>query len=247
MLDILGAIFATAVYAAIVGVLVCTPRARQRTKLLALATAAIWGGLVTTVAASGGLAPGTIGPVPATLLPFVFFLASLVGGWYLLPRFRSALLSIPLPALIGLNAARLGGVFFLMLAADDRLSAPFAPIAGLGDMLVATLAIPLATVAARDGFTNPTWFRLWNVFGALDLVVAISLGILSAPGTPLRVFTDGAGTEAMTTLPWAFVPAMIVPLFLLIHLTIAAKIGSAHDTSARATLAPEGQWMRSST
>jgi len=53
----------------------------------------------------GGLAPGVIGPVPATLLPFAFFLTALVGGWYLLPRFRSALLSIPLAALI--DAARL--------------------------------------------------------------------------------------------------------------------------------------------
>ena len=32
----------------------------------------------------------------------------------------------------------LGGVAFLILAANDRLSAPFAPIAGLGDMLVAS-------------------------------------------------------------------------------------------------------------
>jgi hypothetical protein len=28
----------------------------------------------------------------------------------------------------------------------------------------------------------------------------------------------------MTTLPWAFIPAMIVPLFLLIHFTIAIKL-----------------------
>jgi hypothetical protein len=233
MLDMIGAIFGTAVYAAIVGVLVGIPRAQPRTKPLAFAAAALWAGLVTAVAALGGLAAGTLGPVPATLVPFTFLLASLVGGWYLLPRFRAALLSIPLPALIGLNAARLGGVLFLILAADGRLSAPFAPAAGLGDMLVGTLAIPLAVMAARDALANPTWFRLWNGFGALDLVNAVSLGILSAPGTPYRIFTDGPGTQAMTTLPWAFVPAMMVPLFLLIHLTIDARLRSAQ----RATLA----------
>jgi hypothetical protein len=228
MLDILGAIFATAVYAAIVGVLVGFPRVRSETKLLGLAAAVLWGSLVVAIAALGGLAPGVIGPVPATLLPFAFFLTALVGGWYLLPRFRSALHSIPLAALVGLNAARLGGVFFIILAADDRLSAPFAPVAGLGDMLVATLAVPLALMAARDELWSTTWIRFWNALGALDLVVAVSLGILSAPGTPLRVFTDGPGTEAMTTLPWAFVPSMIVPLFLLIHLTIAATLKPAH-------------------
>jgi hypothetical protein len=31
----------------------------------------------------------------------------------------------------------------------------------------------------------------------------------------------------MTTLPWAFVPGMIVPLFLLIHFTIAMKLASS--------------------
>lgn len=233
MFDILGAIFATAVYSAIVGVLIGSAPARPRTRLLAFAAAAVWGGIVTIAAALGGLAPGVLGPVPATLLPFAVLLASLVGGWYLRPRFRSALLAIPLPALIGLNAARLGGVSFLILAADNRLSAPFAPVAGLGDMLVGALAIPLAVLAVRSVNDHASWLRLWNALGALDLVVAISLGILSAPGTPLQVFTDGPGTLAMTTLPWAFVPSMIVPLFLLIHVTIDAKLRSAK----RATLA----------
>ncbi|MGE3512484.1 MAG: hypothetical protein AB7N65_26775, partial [Vicinamibacterales bacterium] len=195
-----------------------------------------WVGLVTAVTALGGLAPGALGPVPATLVPFALFLGILVGGWYVLPRFRQALLSIPLPALIGLNAARLGGISFLILAADDRLSAPFAPAAGLGDMLVATLAIPLAIMAARGAGELSNWFRLWNVLGALDLVVAVSLGILSAPGTPLRIFADGPGTEAMTMLPWAFVPAMIVPLFLLIHLTIADKLKRTNRASVAIAL-----------
>ena len=100
------------------------------------------------MAALGGFAPGATGPVPAPGLAFVGLLALPFGGWFLLPRFRSALLSVPLPALVGLNAARLGGVFFLILAADGRLSAPFAPVAGAGDMLVAALAIPLAVMAA---------------------------------------------------------------------------------------------------
>jgi hypothetical protein len=232
MLDTIGAIFATAVYAAIVGVLIGAPRAHPRTRLLAFTTAAAWGAVVTTAAGLGGLEPGVLGPIPATLLPFAVLLAVLVGGWYLRPRFRGALLSIPLPALVGLNVARLGGVFFLILAADNRLSAPFAPVAGLGDVLVAALAIPLAVMAARSAVEHASWLRLWNTLGALDLVVAISLGILSAPGTPLRVFTDGPGTLAMTTLPWAFVPGIIVPLFLVIHLTIAAKLGPAERVGA---------------
>jgi hypothetical protein len=47
---------------------------------------------------------------------------------------------------------------------------------------------------------------------------------MSAPGTPLRVFTEGPGTAAMAQLPWMMIPTMLVPIYLLIHLTIAAKL-----------------------
>ncbi|MGH7266661.1 MAG: hypothetical protein ACREMB_17700, partial [Candidatus Rokuibacteriota bacterium] len=98
---------------------------------------------------------------------------------------------------------------------------------GWGDILVATLAIPLAAMAAGGGRAHPVRLAVWNALGALDLVVAVSLGLLSAPGTPLRVFTEGPGTLAMTALPWIMVPAMLVPLYLLIHLTIAVKLRSS--------------------
>jgi hypothetical protein len=113
-----------------------------------------------------------------------------------------------------------------MLAADGRLSAPFAPSAGWGDIITGSLAIPLAVMAWRASERVATPLALWNAFGALDLIVAIALGLLSAPGTPFPVFTEGAGAFAMAELPWVMVPAMCVPLYLLIHLAIAAKLRS---------------------
>ena len=227
MLDILGAITGTAIYAVVVGTLIGFAPVRRATRLALLAAAIAWATLISAVAALGGLAPGTMGPVPATLLPFASVLVALFGSWFVFPRFRTALLSMPLEALIGLNAARLAGFFFLLLAAAGRLSAPFAPMAAWGDMITAAAALPLAVVVARGVAEHAGWrvaFGLWNLFGAVDLIVAVSLGVLSAQGTPFRVFTEGPGTLAMTTLPWAFVPAMIVPLFLLIHFTIAMKL-----------------------
>ncbi len=177
------------------------------------------------------------GPVPAPLFAFAGLLALLFGGWFLSPRFRSALLSVPLPALIGLNAGRLGGVFFLILAAEGRLSAPFAPVAGAGDILVGALAIPLAAMAAAGAGAPPAWLGVWNALGGLDLIVAISLGVLSAPGTPFRVFTEGPGTAAMTALPWIMVPAILVPLYLLIHLTVAARLRSLQPATQAVAMA----------
>jgi hypothetical protein len=224
MIDLVGAIAGTATYATIVGVLVGYSSVGRAAKLRACAAAAAWGALVVALAALGAFAPGIAGPVPTPVLAFVASLAVLLGSWVRQPGFRSALLSVPLPALIGLNIARLGGVFFLVLAAGGRLSAPFAPVAGAGDMLVGAAAIPLAAIALRGGTEPPRGLGLWNALGALDLVLAIALGGLSAPGAPFRVFTEGPGALAMGTLPWIVVPALLVPLYLLIHLAIAARL-----------------------
>jgi hypothetical protein len=237
MFDMIGAIVGTAAYAVLVGVLMGLSRFARPAKVAVLVAAALWGGIVVGVAAAGGFAPGATGALPAPVFAFAGSLALLFGSWSLLPGFREALLSVPLPALVGVNVARLGGVFFLVLDAQGRLSAPFGPVAGSGDMLVAALAIPLAVMAARGAGERPAGLRIWNALGALDLIVAVSLGLLSAPGTPFRVFTEGPGTLAMTTLPWIMVPAMLVPLYLLIHLTIAVKLRALQPTTRAVAMA----------
>ena len=87
----------------------------------------------------------------------------------------SVALAIPTSLLIGLNALRVIGVLFLMLAAVDRLSGPFPYSAGLGDVITGILAIPLARGNLRRVVE-------WNAFGALDLFAAIGLGLTSAQG-----------------------------------------------------------------
>jgi hypothetical protein len=116
------------------------------------------------------------------------------------------------------------GAFFLVLAADGRLSTTFATSVGWGDVATGLLAVPLAILAWRHAGRVGGLFAAWNVFGALDLVIAIALGVLSAPGTPFQVFTEGVGTTTMGELPWTLVPSMLVPLYLLVHLVIAAKL-----------------------
>ena len=83
----------------------------------------------------------------------------------------------------------------------------------------------------------PAWLNVWNALGALDLIVAVALGVLSAPGTPFRVFTEEPGTAAMTALPWIMVPAILVPLYLLIHLTIAARLRALQPATQAVAMA----------
>ena len=224
MLDLFGTIFGTATFATLLGILVSSTPARASTRRAILATGAAWGVLIVLVAALGGFAPGVTGPVPGPIVAFAVLVVSLGVAWVRRPGFRNALLAIPLPVLVGLNAARLGGVFFLFLAASGRLSAPFASSAGIGDMTTGAVAIPLALLLARGDRRRPWWLGAWNAFGTLDLIVAMTLAMLSTDGVPFRVFTGGPGMLAMTTLPWVMIPVLLVPLFLLIHLVIAAKL-----------------------
>jgi hypothetical protein len=160
-------------------------------------------------------------------------IGSLVA-WFASPDFRSALLSLPLSGLIGINAFRIAGICLLILHDRGRLAAPFATSAGWGDIITGVAAIPLAAMAAWR-VTLPRWLlNAWNAFGALDLIVAIVLGALSAPGTPFRLFSEAPGTVVMGTLPWVGVPTLLVPLYLTAHLTIAVRLRSADTEQAKA-------------
>jgi hypothetical protein len=231
MFDTIGAIGGTAAYALLVGVLVGLSRLSGTAKFAAFATAAVWGAIIVVAAAVGGFAQGAAGPVPVPPLAFMCFLALLFGSWFVSPKFRTAVLVVPLPALVGVNAARLGGVFFLILTDDGRLSKPFGPAAGWGDIVVGALAIPLMAIVAGGAVKHRAWLSLWNWLGALDLINAVTLGLLSAPGTPFRIFTEGPGTSAMATLPWVMVPAMLVPLYFFIHFAIAVKLRKSRQTA----------------
>jgi hypothetical protein len=224
MLDIIGTVFATALYVTIVAVFVGLSTTRPAAKRAAIAAAAVWLALIVALASSFNLAAVNLGPMPVALIPFVVLVVVLFGGWFLVPQFRDALVSLPLSALVALNIGRVAGIFFVLLWADGRLSAPFAPSAGWGDVITGLWAIPLVLSMRGHADRATTPIALWNAFGTLDLIVAVSLGALSAPGTALRVFTEGPGTQAMSQLPWIMIPAMLVPIYLLIHLTVAAKL-----------------------
>jgi hypothetical protein len=130
--------------------------------------------------------------------------------------FRDFILSLDLRLIAGIQAWRWAGLGFLSLYAYNVLPAIFALPAGLGDMAIGFTApwIILALVR-RPGFAASAAFIRWNVLGILDLVVALTIGTLSA------TLTTGApgeiSTAPMATLPLLLIPAFLVPVFLMLH------------------------------
>lgn len=74
--------------------------------------------------------------------------------------------------------------------------------------------------------------RLFTVACNDGVGAAVAVGLLSAPSTPFRIFTEEPGTQVMTGPPWIMVPALLLPIYVLVHLTIAVKLRAPHRLAA---------------
>jgi hypothetical protein len=176
----------------------------------------IWFILVLSFGAAGAFVgrPGAppIGIAIAITAPLLIFFASL----RLSRSFREFVLTLDLRLIVGMQAWRWAGLGFLSLYAHNVLPAVFAFPAGLGDMAVGVTAPWMILALVRQpGFAATRSFIRWNVFGIVDLLVAVSIGTVNA------LFTTGApgeiSTAPMGTLPLLLIPAFLVPLFFMLH------------------------------
>jgi hypothetical protein len=78
------------------------------------------------------------------------------------------------------------GMFFVLLFDAGRLPPTFALTAGWGDIAVAAAAVPLAwAIRHQASRWRPLTFAS-NILGFADLVTAVTLGVGSAPNSPVR-------------------------------------------------------------
>jgi hypothetical protein len=100
-------------------------------------------------------------------------------------------------------------------------------------MIAGVTALPLAWSIARFGARVRILALLWNVFGAADLLNAVALGALSAPG-PLNAFAGPPTSAIMTSLPWLLIPGFLVPILFFIHLVIFRRLLAVTEGATRA-------------
>jgi hypothetical protein len=226
MLDLVGSITGmSAVLICLVAFIPAVASSLAQRLLIAGAVGALVG-LASGLGAAGmlGFTPGNPVPLIGVLLAVPLAAVGLLAVTS--PGVRAAFRAVPLPLLIGLNSLRVLGVMFLLLAAAGRLAGPFPYFAGLGDIITGAIAIPLALGIARTGEVPVSAVRSWNLFGILDLVVAVTLGITSAPGAPLQLIHAGVGSTAVQYLPFCLIPTVLVPFFFLTHGIIAARLAT---------------------
>jgi hypothetical protein len=61
------------------------------------------------------------------------------------------------------------------------------------------------------------------VLGILDLVIAVTLGVL-ASRSPMGIFAEGVTTRLISQFPLGLVPTFIVPLLLILHLISLSRV-----------------------
>jgi hypothetical protein len=156
----------------------------------------------------------------AVALPVLLTALSL----WLSTSFRGWAAGLDLHLLIQLQSWRLAGFVFIAFSANGLLPASFAIPASLGDVAVAVTAPFMANYVARRGRAAMPLFLTWTVFGFLDLVAAVTLGVLNSSG-PIGILSDQVvTTDLVTRLPVVLIPVFGVPLMLVLHLLSVANL-----------------------
>jgi hypothetical protein len=241
MLDLTSTVVAVTAIAVILTSIASTLALRLSQRIVLAALAGVWVALAIGAAVTGAFA--SPGQRPIALFVLLAPLGVTGAAALLSSAVRSTLLAIPMPLLIGLNAFRIGGVLFVLLAEAGRVAGPFPYIAGWGDVVTGVLAIPVAWVAAHESADHPRRILAWNVFGTLDLFVAVVLGVISRNGSPLQLIHAGVGSAGLTQFPWSLVPTVLVPYFLISHAVVFAQLRSQTQRAGAEGLGEaSGRW-----
>jgi hypothetical protein len=206
-----------------------TPKSNQHWTAGLLVVLAAWFTFSLTASLNGFFNSGHKPPIQlgaAVAFPVILYFV-LIRAW---PAFGEYLLTINPRVLTLVESSRVMGVVFIILYAKNLLPGQFALPAGIGDVAVGITAPFVAAYLARRNV--PLWpFVAWTIFGMLDLIVAVSMGVLSSP-TPAGILAGPVTTQLLGQFPLSLIPTFFVPLLFIMHLILLRVI--SRTTSAKA-------------
>jgi hypothetical protein len=213
------------------------PRGKRVAAWLGVAIVlAAWLAAVWTLAASG-VFQRSLGKVPT--LPIAIALPVLLGA-LVLTRSRavgSLLDATPASWLVGVQVYRVLGGMFIVYWIHGSMPAAFALPAGIGDVLTGLLALPTAAWVASG---SPIGRRIgirWNLLGLIDFAVAITMGMLTAPG-PAHLLAREHPNLQIAMFPTVMVPAFVVPFSALLHVVSLRQLKRLQVTATTPRQAP---------
>jgi hypothetical protein len=121
---------------------------------------------------------------------------------------------VDLRVLTGIHLVRFVGIYFLVLGAHGDLPQGFAKPAGIGDLVIATIAAAMLLVPS---LRRRRLLQIWNVLGFIDIVFVV----FSAMRFAMR---DIETMSPLRELPLSLLPTFIVPLIITSHILIFVKL-----------------------
>ena len=192
-----------------------TPGQRRTTWLAIMVPFTLWAAIAWTAAINGVFRTGA---TPLPLLPSAIFLPMIIGAPLLLlsKRVGQLLDAMPTTWLVALQLYRVFGSQWLAYSLRGLLPGLWALPAGTGDVLTGLFAVPAAIVLATGTAEGRKAAILWNIFGFADLAVAITLGMIIAPG-PFQLIVPNGPNIGLDGYPNVLTPAFVVPGSILLH------------------------------
>ena len=142
--------------------------------------------------------------------------ALLLLAYFRLATVRAWVDALDLRTLILLHVTRFVGLYFIVLSRRGLLPYDFAVPGGIGDIIVATLALIVVFAPLADA-SRARAIRIWNVIGLID----IARGVLTAARLNLAIPLQ---MSAMTSLPLSLLPTFLVPLLIATHIIIYTRL-----------------------
>lgn len=144
-------------------------------------------------------------------------------AYYRLAFVRTWVDSLDLRALVLLHVTRFVGIYFLVLYQRGELPRAFALPAGFGDIVVATMVLPVV-FAPLESAARQRAIRIWNVVGFVDILLII------VAATRINL-TDPAQLRPLTHLPLSLLPTFLVPVIIATHVIIFSRIARTQRTA----------------
>jgi len=193
--------------------------AARRATILAIAA---WFGAAVAAGALGlvnqpGRPPLILGAF--LLVPILGFVAAYAAS----PSFWAFTETLPMSLLVGSHVWRFVGIGFVVGALTGSLPMGFGIPEGVGDTIAALGAV-LLLPSLRRGTTSRGWLLAWNAFGLLDLLSAVTVGVLFSESAIGLLHTPESNTRLLTAFPYSLIPTFFVPLFILVHLLIFRRV-----------------------
>lgn len=130
---------------------------------------------------------------------------------------------LPLRSLVLLHVTRFVGIYFLILYRRGELPYAFAVPGGVGDIIVATLALPLVFLPFEES-THLRYLRIWNVIGFIDIILVVLTAVRLNLASPWQM-------HALTHLPLSLLPTFLVPLILATHVVLFIRLARSPTTT----------------